>query len=372
MIPFNNLKPAYDRHREEYEAAVRRVFTRGWFILGPELEAFEHEFASYHGGGFAVGVASGTDALELALRAASAGPGDEVITVAHTAAATVCAVERSGARPVLVDIDPATYTIDPAAVRSAITPRTRAVIPVHLYGHPADLAPLRAITRAAGLCLIEDCAQAHGARYGGRPVGTWGDLAAFSFYPTKNLGAFGDAGAVLTRDGHLAECVRRLRNYGQTHRYYHAERGVNSRLDELQAALLRARLRHLDEHNAERARLAIRYRERLSSAECGVRSAASFNPQSIEHAWHLFVIRHPARDALQQRLLARGVETLIHYPVPVHLQPAYADLGYCRGSLPITERAAAEVLSLPLYVGLGEERVDRVAEAVRGCAREAA
>ncbi|MCI0457817.1 MAG: DegT/DnrJ/EryC1/StrS family aminotransferase [Gemmataceae bacterium] len=369
MIPFNNLKPAYNLHRNDYEAAMRRVFARGWFILGPELEAFEDEFAAYHGGGHAVGVASGTDALELALRAASIGPGDEVITVSHTAVATVCAVERAGARPVLVDIDPLTYTIDPAAVRAAITPRTRAVIPVHLYGHPADLEPLRELTRAAGLCLLEDCAQAHGARYMGRPVGTFGDLAAFSCYPTKNLGAFGDAGAVLTTDALLAERVRRLRNYGQTQRYQHAQRGVNSRLDELQAALLRARLPYLDEHNAERARLASRYREQLAGVEL---PWPALPGRAVEHAWHLFVVRHPARDALRRRLLAQGVETLIHYPVPIHLQPAYADLGYRAGSLPATERAAREVLSLPLYVGLGAARVDRVAEAVRCCSREAA
>jgi dTDP-3-amino-3,4,6-trideoxy-alpha-D-glucose transaminase len=369
MIPFNDLKPAHHRHRHEYEDAIRRVFARGAFILGPELEAFEAEFAAYHGTAHAVGVASGTDALELALRAAGIGPGDEVITASHTAVATVCAVERARAHPVLVDIDPDTYTLDPAAVEAALTPRTRALLPVHLYGHPADLPALAAIARRHGLCLIEDCAQAHGARHGGKLVGTFGDLAAFSFYPTKNLGAFGDAGAVLTSDAHLAERLRRLRNYCQAQRYHHAERGVNSRLDELQAALLRVRLTRLEEYNAERCRLAGRYRAGLSGV--GLPQA---DERRVQHAYHLFVVRHPARDRLRQRLQARGVETLVHYPVPVHLQPAYADLGYRPGSLPATERAAREVLSLPLYVGLGEERVARVAEAVAVAAarREAA
>jgi dTDP-4-amino-4,6-dideoxygalactose transaminase len=369
MIPFNDLKPAHQRHRHEYEDAVRRVFARGGFILGPEVEAFEAGFAAYHGAVHAVGVASGTDAVELALRAAGIGPGDEVITASHTAVATVCAVERAGARPVFVDIDPDTYTLDPAAVEAALTPRTRALLPVHLYGHPADLPALAAIARKHNLCLIEDCAQAHGARHGGKLVGTFGELAAFSFYPTKNLGAFGDAGAVLTSDARLAERLRRLRNYGQARRCHHAERGVNSRLDELQAALLRAKLARLDEHNAERRRLAARYRAGLS----GVVLPQADEPR-IHHVYHLFVVRHAARDRLRLRLRARGVETLVHYPVPVHLQPAYADLGYRPGSLPATERAAREVLSLPLYVGLGEERVARVAEAVAVAAarREAA
>ncbi len=367
MIPFNDLKPAHDRHREEYEAAVRRVFARSWYVLGPELEAFEDEFADYHGAAHAVGVASGTDAIELALRAAGVGSGDEVITVSHTAVATVCAVERAGARPVLVDIDPRTYTIDPEAVRAAITPRTRAVVPVHLYGHPADMPALLAVARPAGLCVIEDCAQAHGARLGGRPVGTFGDLAAFSFYPTKNLGAFGDAGAVLTGDTELAGRLRRLRNYGQEQRYLHVERGVNSRLDELQAALLRVKLAHLDVYNAERRALAARYLAWLGGVGLPVP-----RHRAVEHVYHLFVVRHPGRDLLRQRLHAHGIETLIHYPVPVHLQPAYADLGHRPGSLPATERAAREILSLPLYVGLGEDRIDRVTEAVNCEQREAA
>ncbi len=367
MVPFNDLRPVHELHRDEYAAALRRVFTRGWYVLGPEGEAFEHQFAAYHGVAHAVGVASGTDALELALRASGVGPGDEVITVAHTAVATVCAIERAGARPVLVDIDPWTYTIDPEAVRAAITPRTRAIVPVHLYGYPADMPALLAVARAAGLCVIEDCAQAHGAWLNGQPVGTFGDLAAFSFYPTKNLGGFGDAGAVLTRDAGRAARLRRLRNYGQEQRYHHAERGVNSRLDELQAALLRVKLTHLDEHNAERRALAARYYAGLA----GVGLPPSGTP-AVYPVYHLFVVRHPARDYLRQRLHAHGIETLIHYPVPVHLQPAYADLGKRAGSLPATEAAAREVLSLPLYVGLGQARVDRVVAAVDEVQREAA
>jgi dTDP-3-amino-3,4,6-trideoxy-alpha-D-glucose transaminase len=367
MIPFNDFKPVLLRHRHEYEDAIRSVCTRGWFILGPELETFESEFAAYHGAAHAVGVASGTDALELAVRAAGIGFGNEVITASHTAVATVCAVERAGARPVLVDIDPATCTLDTAAVEAAVTPRTRAVLPVHVYGQPADLPALVTIARRHGLCLIEDCAQAHGARHVGKLVGTFGDLAAFGFYPTKNLGAFGGAGAVLTSDSRLAQRLRRLRNYGQTQRYHHAERGLNSRLDEVQAALLRLRLGRLDEHNAERRRLAARYCAGLRGIE-----PQQADDRLIHHVYHLFVVRHPVRDRLRERLHGLGIETLVHYPVPVHLQPAYADLGYPPGSLPATERAARTVLSLPLYVGLGEKGVDRVAEAMTTAHREAA
>jgi dTDP-4-amino-4,6-dideoxygalactose transaminase len=367
MIPFNDLRPLVERYRTEYEAAVGRVLDRAWFILGPEVEAFEDEFAGYHGPGYhAVAVGHGTDAIELALRAAGIGPGEEVITTALTAAATVCAIERAGARPVFADIDPHSCTLDSSAVHAAITPRTRAVVPVHLYGRPADMSGLLAVARPAGLLVIEDCAQAHGARLEGQPVGTFGDLAAFSFYPTKNLGAFGDAGAVLTADRALAERVRRLRNYGQTERYHHVEKGVNSRLDDLQAALLRVTLPHLEWHNEERRRLAGRYRRQLA----GVGLPA--DGPGLRHVYHLFVVRHPDRDGLGRRLAQRGVGTMTHYPRPVHLQPAYAEFGAGPGSLPATERAAREVLSLPLYVGLTEDRVDAVCAAVAACLKEAA
>lgn len=367
MIVFNDLKPLHQLHAAEIQAAIQRVVASGWYVLGPEVEALESAFAGYHGGGYAVGVANGTDALELALRAASIGPGDEVITVSHTAAATVCAIERAGARPILVDIDLDSYTMCPAAARAAITPRTRALIPVHLYGQPANLPALVALARQANLLLIEDCAQAHGARYNGRFVGTFGDLAAFSFYPTKNLGALGDGGMVLTRDARLAEQVRRLRNYGQTVRYQHTQRGINSRLDELQAAILNVKLAHLDEANACRQRLARRYHVRLS----GVIRPVPHAPTSVvDHVYHLYVIRHPDRDQLRARLKAGGIETLIHYPIPNHLQTAYADLGYPPGSLPRTEQATREILSLPLYVGLTAAEVDAVADAITNCHEE--
>jgi dTDP-4-amino-4,6-dideoxygalactose transaminase len=341
------------------------VFASARYVLGPEVEAFEREFAAFLGIGHAVGVANGTDAVELALRAAGIGPGDEVITVAHTAVATVCAIERSGARPIFVDVKPDDYTIDPRAIPAAITPRTRAIVAVHLYGQPARMKELRAVADRNKLLLIEDCAQAHGARYGGRFVGTFGHVAAFSFYPTKNLGAFGDGGAVVTPDGALADRVRRLRNYGQADRYRHEDAGgFNSRLDELQAALLRVGLRRLAEENAERQRLADRYlsRLRLPALPCSM--------PGTDHVYHLFVVRHPNRDGFRDGLRRRGVETLVHYPIPVHLQPAYARLGGKPGDLPVTERAAREVLSLPLYPGLTNEQQDTTIAAANAAAVE--
>ena len=361
MIPFNDLKPLHGLLSDELEAAVQRVLRSGWYILGPELEAFEQAFAAYHGAAHAVGVANGTDAIELALRALRIGPGDEVITVAHTAVATVCAVERTGATPVLVDIDEATYTLDPAAAAAAVTPRTKAIVPVHLYGHPADMEALLELAARHGLAVVEDCAQAHGARLEGRLAGTMGHLGAFSFYPTKNLGAYGDGGAVVTSDAALAERVRRLRNYGQEDRYHHAERGQNSRLDEMQAAILRVKLAHLDEHNAVRRRLAGEYSRRLTSV------ATPACRDGAEPVFHLYVVRHPQRDALMRDLKEKGIGTLIHYPVPVHLQEGYRDLGYAPGALPVTERIAREILSLPLYVGLTPERVGLVSDAVNEC-----
>ncbi|MEX2015862.1 MAG: DegT/DnrJ/EryC1/StrS family aminotransferase [Candidatus Hydrogenedentales bacterium] len=369
MIPFNDLRPLQELLADELRAATERVLQSGWYILGPEVEEFEAAFASYHGVAHAVGVATGTDAIELALRAAGVGPGDEVITVAHTAVATVCAVERAGATPVLVDIDRDSYTMDPAAAEAAITPRTRAIVPVHLYGHPADMQSLTAIAQRHGLLLIEDCAQAHGARYHGQLAGTFGDLAAFSFYPTKNLGAYGDGGAVITRDDALAARLRRLRNYGQEQRYHAVERGMNSRLDEMQAAILRVKLRHLDEHNARRRQIAAAYTRLLHGVEtprCCPDAAA------IQHVFHLYVVRHRRRGELRAALHRQGIAPQVHYPVPVHLQQAYADLGYARGSLPVTERAADEILSLPLYVGLLDEQVGTVARALNQSIEELA
>ncbi|MGD9646063.1 MAG: DegT/DnrJ/EryC1/StrS family aminotransferase [Pirellulales bacterium] len=391
MVPFQNLQPLADALAAEMATATARVLASGWYVLGPEVEAFEREWAAYfaredevplvrgsNGRGatppeenraspswHATGVANGTDALELALRGAGIGPGDEVITVAHTAVATVCGIERSGARVVLVDIDPRTYTIDPQAAASAVTSRTRAIVPVHLYGQPADMTAIGRLAERHKLLLIEDCAQAHGARWNGQLVGTFGHAATFSFYPTKNLAACGDAGAVVTRDAALVERVRRLRSYGQTTRDSAAERGTNSRLDELQAALLRVRLPHLDEHNRQRRELAAAYRAKLSGVEL------PFVHPLAEHVYHLFVIRHAERDELRARLAIDGVGTLVHYPVPVHLQPAYADLTHGTGALPETERAAAEVLSLPLWIGLDDRQIDYVARAVNTAIAEA-
>ncbi|HEX3151285.1 MAG TPA: DegT/DnrJ/EryC1/StrS family aminotransferase [Gemmataceae bacterium] len=362
-VPFNDLRPRFAANPAGYRSAFERVLQRAWYVLGPEVEAFEHEFAKHLGGGHVVGVANGTDAIELSLRAAEIGPGDEVITVAHTAVATACGIERAGARPVFVDIRADDYCIDPRAIPAAVTPRTRAIVAVHLYGQPARVKELRSVADRLGLLLIEDCAQAHGARYAGRRVGTFGHLAAFSFYPTKNLGAFGDGGAVYTADAALADRVRRLRNYGQAERYNHVDPGgFNSRLDEMQAALLRVALPRLDADVAERQRLADRYLSRLRVA------ALPCSAPGTEHAYHLFAVRHPDRDWFRDGLRRRGIETLIHYPVPVHLQPAYEHLGGRLGDLPETERAAAEVVSLPLYPGMTAEQQDAVIAAVNEAA----
>ncbi len=358
MIPFNQLVPAHEAMRPQIDTAIQRVVDSGWFILGPEVEAFESEFAAYHGISHCVGVANGTDAIELALAAAGIGPGDEVITVAHTAVATVCAVERAGATPVLVDIDPDTYTMDPQALLASITPRTRAIIPVHLYGQAADMTRICEIAERHQLLVIEDCAQAHGARHMRQLVGTFGTLATFSFYPTKNLGAIGDGGAVLTHDAEFAARLRQLRNYGQTSRYLSAGPGINSRLDELQAAILRAKLPHLDSFNAARRELAGVYDAQLDAVE------KPFARPGDKHVYHLYVIQHSERDALQRTLERQSITTLIHYPTPVHLQPAFAHLGYGSGALPVTERVAQRILSLPLYIGLANEDVNRVAFAL--------
>jgi dTDP-3-amino-3,4,6-trideoxy-alpha-D-glucose transaminase len=341
-IAFNDLRPQYAALRAELDEAVGRVLQRGWFILGPELEAFEAEFAAYCGARHAVGV----------------GPGDEVVTVAFTAVPTVNAISLAGARPVFVDVDPTTRTMDPARVEAALTPRTRALLPVHLYGHAADMAPLRELAERRGLWLIEDAAQAHGTRYRGQRTGTLGHLAAFSFYPTKNLGAYGDAGAVVTDDEVLARRLRLLRNYGQTDRYHHQLEGVNSRLDELQAAILRVKLRHLDAWNTARRERAARYTAALAGLATPREAPWTY------HTYHLYVVEVPARARVQQALAAAGIGTLVHYPVPVHLQPAYAHLGVPRGALPVSERLADTVLSLPLYPELPLAEVDRVAAAL--------
>lgn len=358
MIPFNDLKAVHALVADEIHVATRRVIDSGWYILGPEVEAFEAEFAAWHQVAHAVGVASGTDAIELALRAGGVGPGDEVITVSHTAVPTVCAIERAGAQPVLVDIDPATYTISPQAAEAAITPRTKAIIPVHLYGQPADMTALADLAQRHNLLLIEDCAQAHGARHDGRLVGTIGHMGAFSFYPTKNLGAYGDGGAVITNDAQFAARLKLLRNYGQSKRYVNVERGVNSRLDEMQAAILRVKLAHLDEHNGLRRELAAVYNQHLEGMILPIQRAGT------EHVYHLYVVRHPQRDHIMDTVAGQGIGTLIHYPIAVHQQEAYADLGYREGSLPVTEQIVREIVSLPLYPGLNKGHIEAVVQAV--------
>jgi dTDP-3-amino-3,4,6-trideoxy-alpha-D-glucose transaminase len=356
-VPFLSLLPHEDA--TDVRAAIDRVIARGWFILGPEVEAFESEFAVAMGARFAIGVGTGTDAIALTLRALGIGPGDEVITTPLSAAYSALAIMMTGARPVFCDIDPERLTLDPRLVEAAITPRTKAVLPVHLYGQPADMAPLEAISRARGLNIVEDCCQAHLATERGRPVGTIGVAGAFSFYPTKNLGALGDGGAIVTNDADLAARLKRVRNGGQIDRYHHQEFGVNSRLDDLQAAVLRARLAWLPRWTARRRAIAARYRAALAGSP--VRVPAEFD---TGHVYHLFVVRSAARPDLQARLAAHGVETLIHYPLPITRQPALAPTH--PNDCPIATRACDEVLSLPLYPALSDEDVDLVAASLKG------
>jgi len=361
-IPFLSLAPVYDELRDELHEACLRALASAHYILGPEVERFEREFAAYCGTRHCVSVGNGLDALTLTLRAAGIGPGDEVIVPGHTFIATWLAVSAAGATPVGVDVDPGTCNLDPARLEAAITPWTAAVIPVHLYGQPADMAAITAIARRHRLFVLEDAAQAHGARFAGRRAGALADAAAFSFYPVKNLGACGDAGAVTTDDGALAERIRRLRNYGSAVKYHHDERGANSRLDEIQAALLGVRLRHLDAWNARRVALARHYFDRLRTAD-GL-GLPAVHPEA-EHVWHLFVVTHPRRDELRARLAAAGVQTLVHYPVPPHRSGAYRD-GACRAAdLPVSERLAARVLSLPMSPHHTPDQLDAVAAEVR-------
>jgi dTDP-3-amino-3,4,6-trideoxy-alpha-D-glucose transaminase len=361
-----NPQAQYLSHQVEIDQAIAAALRGNRYILGPQTQAFEAEFAAYLGLKHSVGVGSGTEALHLAIRALDIGPGDEVITVAHTAVATVAAIELSGATPVLVDIDPHTYTIDPAKIEAALTPRTRAIIPVHLYGGPADLSPILDLAQRFDLKLIEDCAQAHGARYHGQRVGSWSDVACFSFYPTKNLGAIGDGGLVATNDPALYERLSLLRQYGWHERYISDLPGWNTRLDELQAAILRVKLRHLDADNAKRRRLASMYNELLYGVPNLVLPTETLE---TEHVYHLYVIRHPRRDELAAYLREKEIGTAIHYPMPIHLQPAYRGRLGDVGSLPATEQAATEILSLPMYPELAEEVVITVANAIREFAK---
>lgn len=359
-VPFLDVGATYRELRAELDAAYQRVMASGWFLLGAELEAFEHEFATAMGARFAVGVGSGLDALALTLRALGVGPGDEVIVPAHTFVATWLAVSTVGARPVPVDPDETTGVVTADAVCAAIGPRTAAVVPVHLTGLPVDLGPLCALADRHGLAVVADAAQAHGATCHDRPVGAFGRAAAWSFYPGKNLGAFADGGAVTTDDPALAERVRRLRNYGSVVKYEHLEAGVNSRLDELQAAFLRVKLAHLPAWNQRRRAVADRYRAGLA----GLPVALPVEPDGRRSAWHLYVVRTDRRDALAAHLAAAGIGTGIHYPTPPHRQPAYADAGPWP-DLPVADRLAATVLSLPIGPHLAADAVDRVIDGVR-------
>jgi len=360
-IAFLSLRETYLEIKDELDAAYRRVMDSGWYILGREVGAFEEEFAAHCGTRHAVGVGNGLEALQLILRAYGIGAGHEVIVPANTYVATWLAVSNTGATPVPVEPVEGTYNLDPERIEAAITSRTRAILPVHLYGQPADMNPINEIARRRGLKVIEDAAQAHGSRYADKRAGALGDAAGWSFYPTKNLGAYGDAGAVTTDDDGLAERVRLLRNYGSKDKYYNEEKGINSRLDELHAALLGVRLKHLGEWNSRRARIATIYLEGLSDVDIVLPAIA----EGAEPAWHLFVIRSGRRDELQRFLKSAGVATLVHYPVPPHMQAAYKDMAYRAGSFPITEAIHREVLSLPMGPHLSEADARRVVEAVR-------
>lgn len=361
QVPLVDLKAQYASIKAEINAAMQRVVTDAGFILGKEVSDFEQAFALTVGARGAVGVASGTGALLLALRAVGVGPGDEVITTAHTFIATAEAVSQLGARPVFVDIDSRTYNIDPNRVEDAITQCTKAILPVHLYGQPAELRPLRDIASRHGLSLIEDAAQAVAAEYEGARCGSIGDLACFSFYPSKNLGAYGDAGAVSGTDEFLLAKVRKLRDHGRTTKYEHDEIGFGERIDALQAAILAAKLPHLESWtNARRAHARL-YNELLADSDV----ITPFESPNVRHVYHLYVIRRPARDALLQYLKSKGIGAGVHYPIPLHRQPAYLKQRYGDLNLPVTEQIAGEVISLPMYAELSREQVEYVAQAVK-------
>lgn len=360
MIPAGDLKLQYSAIKVEIDEAVHSVLEGGWFILGKNVAAFESEFAAYLGAAHAIGVGNGTDALQLALLACGIGPGDEVITVPNSATFTALAISATGATPRFVDIDPDSFNLDPHKLPEAISPRTKAIIPVHLYGQSADMDTILAIARQHGLVVIEDAAQAHGATYHGRKVGTLGDLGCFSFYPSKNLGAFGDAGAVVTDNVELANRVHMLRNGGQKARYDHQLLGINSRLDELQAAILRVKLSYLDRWNQQRRHLAALYSALLGDSSV----ETPLEMPLVEHVYHQYVIRCSRRDELQTYLRQCGVETAIHYPVPIHLQAAYRGLNVGHGSFPVAERYAHEVLSLPIYPELTDAKARQVTSCI--------
>lgn len=360
QIPLVDLKAQYAAIKPDIDAALARVVDTTAFILGPEVKAFEAAFARWCGAEHCIGISSGTDALHLALRACGVRPGDEVITTPFTFIATVEAISMCGATPVFCDIDPRTYNIDAASIERLITPRTRVILPVFLYGQPVDIDPILDVARRHGLRVIEDAAQAHGAKYKGRTTGTLADAACFSFYPGKNLGAYGDAGAVTTNDPAIADTIRMLRDHGRRDKYEHLVVGFGARIDAMQAAILGAKLPHLTRWTERRAEIANAYTKAIDRN--GV--VTPFVPEWAEPVWHLYVIRTANRDALAQKLRSQGIATGVHYPIPVHLQPAYAHLGFGPGSFPHAEAAANEVLSLPIYPELPDEQVARIADAV--------
>lgn len=359
-VPFVDLVAQSAALESELNTAVGRILQGADYILGKDVTAFEEEFAAFCEVQYAVGVDSGTSALELVLRAYEIGPGDEVITVANTFIATTFAISYTGARPVLVDVNPRTCTLDTTQLERAITPRTRAIIPVHLFGHPADMDPILRIARRQELIVIEDACQAHGAKYKNRRAGGLADAAAFSFYPAKNLGAAGDAGAIVTNDELIAKRVRMLRDYGQSAKYHHEMLGYNHRMDSLQAAILRTKLPHLEEWNRARREHAQQYSDLLAEAGVVLPIPAAY----AEPVYHLYVIRTAERDEMQMYLKSRGISTGIHYPIPLHLQEAYRHLGYNPGSFPVTEHMAPHILSLPMYPELTEEQIRHVADAI--------
>ncbi|WP_290592534.1 DegT/DnrJ/EryC1/StrS family aminotransferase [Arenimonas sp. SCN 70-307] len=359
MIPFLDLKAPHVELGEEINDAIARVVNSGWYILGPEVDAFETEFASYCEASYCVSVANGLDALHLALRAMDVGSGDEVIVPSNTYIATWLAVSQCGAMPVPVEPVKATYNLDPDRIEAAITPRTKVILPVHLYGQPADLDPILALARKYGLRVLEDGAQAHGARYKGQRIGSHGDAVAWSFYPGKNLGALGDGGAVTTNDPKVADRIRVLRNYGSRVKYVNEVQGYNSRLDPIQAAVLRVKLKRLDEWNARRAAIARQYLDGLAMTDLLLPEV----PAWAQPAWHLFVVRHAQRDALQAKLTEVGVGSLIHYPIPPHKQAAYSQAGFAHNAFPLASLMASEVLSLPMGPQQSEEQTRAVIEA---------
>lgn len=367
-VPFLDLKSSYLELQAEIEEEVLRCLRAGWYIGGADVEAFETDFAAFTDAQYCVGVANGLEALHLALRVLDVGPGDEVIVPSNTFVATWLAVSQCGAVPVPVEPVDQTFNVDAAKIAAAITPRTKAIVPVHLYGQPANLEVILEIARRHDLRVLEDAAQAQGARYRGVPVGGHGDVVAWSFYPGKNLGALGDAGAVTTNDSSLADRIRVLRNYGSRQRYVNEVQGYNSRLDPVQAAALRVKLRHLPEWNARRSRIAARYSKEL--VDSGL--ILPLVPEWAQPAWHLYCVRHPKRDLLRDRLAAFGVETLIHYPIPPHLQEAYHGLGYVKGSFPVAESMAQTLLSLPIGPAMSEYQVSHVITAVLESMKELA